>query len=76
MVEPGDPFEGSEFEGFHHFLGGATMNQLRFAPPPLQRFQHYYELLRPLAAHRYYRPRLLSLCLSLHFATEGSRSST
>ena len=47
-----------------------------FAPPPLQRLQHYYELLRPLVAHRYCRPCLLSLYLSLPIATEGSRSST
>jgi hypothetical protein len=29
-----------------------------------------------LAAHRYCRPRLAGLCLSLAIATEGSRSST
>jgi len=47
-----------------------------FAPPPLQRSQRYYERLRPLAAHRYFRPRLAGLCLSLAIAAEGSRSST
>src|SRR3954447_22557853 len=46
-----------------------------FAPPPLQRLRRYYERLRPLAAHRYFRPRLVGLCLSLAIAAEGSRRS-
>lgn len=31
-----------------------------FAPSPLQRLQHYYELLRPNILHQYYQPHCFS----------------
>ena len=44
-----------------------------FAPPPLQGFHRYYELIRPCAPH-WYSPscRVLRLRFSLHIGTTGS----
>ncbi len=35
-----------------------------FAPPPLQRLHHYYEVIRPCAPHRYSHPRGSSTWIS------------